>query len=69
MDQYNPNISMISRDGASGYASTEAKSHPNAIRVTDRFHLLKNLAEIVERYIKSKFSSHIGIVSEHIHLI
>lgn len=58
-----PNISMISRDGASGYASAGAKAHPNAIQVTDRFHLLKNLAEVVERYIKNKFPSRIGIES------
>lgn len=42
-----PNISMISRDGVSGYASAGAKAHPNAVQVTDRFHLLKNLTEVV----------------------
>lgn len=50
-----PNITMISRDGASGYASAAAKAHPDAVQVTDRFHLLKNLAEVVERYIKKNF--------------
>ena len=58
-----PNILMISRDGASGYASAGAKAHPDAVQVTDRFHLLKNLAEVVERYIKNKFPSRVGIES------
>ena len=58
-----PNILMISRDGASGYASAGAKAHPDAVQVTDRFHLLKNLAEVVDRYIKNKFPSRVGIES------
>lgn len=58
-----PNISMISRDGASGYASAGAKAHPNAVQVTDRFPLLKNLAEVVDKYIKNEFPSRIGIES------
>ncbi len=56
-----PNITMISRDGASGYASAGAKAHPDAVQVTDRFHLLKNLAEVVARYIKNKFPSRVEI--------
>lgn len=56
-----PNISMISRDGASGYASAAEKAHPNALQITDRFHLLKNLADVVDRYIKNKFPSRVEI--------
>ena len=59
-----PNILMISRDGASGYASAGVKAHPNAVQVTDRFHLLKNLAEVVERYIKNKFPTRVVIESQ-----
>jgi DNA-binding NarL/FixJ family response regulator len=58
-----PNIEMISRDGASGYASASAKAHPNAIQVTDRFHLLKNLSEVVDRYIKNTFPSRVEIAA------
>ena len=58
-----PNIEMISRDGASGYASASAKAHPDAIQVTDRFHLLKNLSEVVDRYIKNTFPSRVEIAS------
>ena len=59
-----PNILMISRDGASGYASAGVKAHPDAVQVTDRFHLLKNLAEVVERYIKNKFPTRVVIESQ-----
>ncbi|SET71705.1 Transposase [[Clostridium] aminophilum] len=58
-----PNIEMISRDGASGYASASTKAHPNAIQVTDRFHLLKNLSEVVDRYIKNTFPSRVEIAA------
>jgi len=59
-----PNIQMISRDGASTYASASRESHPGAIQVTDRFHLVKNLAEIIDRYIKNAFPSRVEIPAE-----
>lgn len=34
-----PNIQVISRDGASTYSSAAADSHPEAVQVSDRFHL------------------------------
>lgn len=56
-----PNITMISRDGSSGYASAAARAHPDAIQITDRFHLIKNLAEVIDRYIKNTFPSRVEI--------
>jgi len=56
-----PNLKMISRDGASTYASAGRKSHPDAIQITDRFHLIKNLSEILDRYIKNTYPSRIEI--------
>lgn len=46
-----PNIQVISRDGAQTYASAAANSHPGALQISDRFHLLKNLSDAVEEYI------------------
>ena len=43
-----PSITMISRDGSSGYASAAARAHPDAIQVTDRFHLIKNLSDLID---------------------
>ena len=51
-----PNLQVISRDGAQAYASAAANSHPGVLQVTDRFHLLKNLAGVVEEYMYSFFS-------------
>lgn len=56
-----PNITMISRDGSSGYASAAARAHPDAIQVTDRFHLIKNLSDLIDRYIKNTFPSRVEI--------
>jgi len=56
-----PNLKMISRDGASTYASAGRKSHPDAIQITDRFHLIKNLSEIVDRYIRNTYPPRVEI--------
>lgn len=56
-----PNIKMISRDGSSGYSSAGTRAHPDAIQVTDRFHLIKNLSEIIDRYIRNTFPARVEI--------
>jgi excisionase family DNA binding protein len=42
-----PSIDTISRDGSSQYASAIKKGAPQARQVSDRWHLVKNLAECV----------------------
>jgi transposase len=44
-----PGVELISRDRSSTYAQAAAESAPNALQVADRWHLLKNLREAVER--------------------
>ena len=56
-----PNIQVISRDGAQAYASASSNSHPKAIQISDRFHLLKNLSEAVEKYMRRLFPSRLEI--------
>ncbi|WP_312429995.1 transposase [Lacrimispora sp.] len=46
---------MISRAGAQTYASALSNAHPNAIQVSDRFHLLKIHSEVVENYMRKLF--------------
>ena len=40
-----PEIKLVTRDGSRDYASLIMEGRPEAIQVTDRFHLIKNLRE------------------------
>ena len=40
-----PEVKLVSRDGSREYASLIKAGRPEAIQVTDRFHLIKNLKE------------------------
>lgn len=54
LDLY-PNIEIISRDGAQIYASAGHNSHPGAIQISDRFHLIKGLSEAIDKYVIRTF--------------
>ena len=56
-----PNLKVISRDGAQTYASAIRNAHPNAVQVSDRFHLIKNLSDAVERHLHRLFPSRLVI--------
>lgn len=56
-----PNIEVVSRDGSQVYASAITGAHPGAIQISDRFHLLKNLSEAVERYMLRLFPARLEI--------
>jgi len=45
--QDHPSITLVSRDGSSEYASAIRKGAPQARAVSDRWHLVKNLAACV----------------------
>ncbi len=46
-----PEIEIITRDRAPAYAEAAAKGAPQARQIADRFHLLKNLVDAVERVV------------------
>ena len=46
------NITVVSRDGSTTYNSATTNAHPNAIQISDRFHILKNLTEYGKAYLK-----------------
>jgi DNA-binding CsgD family transcriptional regulator len=56
-----PNIKVVSRDGSHTYSSAISDSHPNAIQVSDRFHLLKNLSEALKKYMLGLFPARLEI--------
>lgn len=56
-----PNLEVISRDGVQAYSSAASNSHPEAVQVSGRFHLLKNLSEVVENHMRSLFPSRLPI--------
>lgn len=55
------NLEVISRDGAQAYASAASRSHPEALQVSDRFHLLKNLSDSIEKYLYRLLPSRLSI--------
>jgi transposase len=47
-----PGINIVSRDRGGAYAEGARQGAPQAIQVADRFHLLKNRADAVERVLR-----------------
>jgi transposase len=47
-----PGVEILSRDRSKTYQSGMDKGAPDAIQVADRFHLLQNLEETLERFFK-----------------
>jgi transposase len=45
-----PEIEVVSRDRSSAYADAALRGAPQAAQVADRWHLLKNLGDLVERF-------------------
>jgi transposase len=59
-----PNIRIVSRDGSTMYAKAISTSHPEAIQVGDRFHLLKGLTDAMRQYITGIIATRIRIESD-----
>ena len=49
-----PGVELVSRDRSSVYANAITTACPQAIQVADRWHLLANLSEVVERYLDTQ---------------
>ena len=56
-----PNIELVSRDGSTTYRKAINDALPNAIQLSDRFHLFKNLTDYSKEYLKKEFDNRIKI--------
>jgi len=59
-----PNIQVVSRDGSQQYAAAIRQAHPNAIQVSDRFHLVKNLTDNAKQHLSKVVTANFRIPSE-----
>lgn len=57
-----PNIMIVSRDGSITYHNSITEAHPNAVQISDRFHLLKNLTDYSIEYLKKHLKKNIGMI-------
>lgn len=55
-----PNIQVVTRDGSITYAAAIRAGAPQAIQISDKFHLVQNLVKAVKEYI---FTSYPHIIS------
>jgi len=51
-----PSVQVVARDRSETYAAASAQGAPQALQVVDRFHLIKNLSEALERFLLTKGS-------------
>jgi transposase len=53
--QAHPGVEIISRDRGAAYIEGATRGAPDAVQVADRFHLIKNLGDALERFILHQF--------------
>ena len=58
-----PNIKIVSRDGSQLYAKAIRTAHPEAMQVSDRFHIFKGLTDAARQFILRLVPQRIAIVS------
>jgi transposase len=49
-----PSITVVSRDRSATYADAATRGAPQAIQVADRFHVIRNLSEALEKFLLHK---------------
>jgi transposase len=59
-----PNIEVVSRDGSMLYAKAISMAHPDAMQVSDRFHILKGLTDAARQFVFGIVGQRIAIPSD-----
>ena len=55
------NVNFFNRDGSQTYAKAISESHPDALQISDYFHLIKNLCDYLKEYLVRKLPKLIEI--------
>lgn len=58
------NLHVVSRDGSITYRNAISEAHPEAIQVSDRFHLYKNLTNYAIEYLKKQLKIVVQVVAD-----
>ena len=58
------NLQVVSRDGSITYHNAISEAHPEAIQVSDRFHLYKNLTNYAMEYLKKQLKIVVQVVAD-----
>lgn len=61
-----PNIQVVSRDGSLIYNNAITQAHPEAVQVSDRFHLLKNLTDHCKDFLMKYLHTRISIEADFV---
>lgn len=56
-----PSVEIVSRDGSQSYAAAIKKGLPNAVQISDRFHLLKGLCDAAVKCFQQLFQGRVAI--------
>jgi DNA-binding phage protein len=56
-----PNLTVVSRDGSITYHKAIEDVHPDAVQVSDRFHLFKNLTEYSRTFLKKELDQKVPV--------
>ncbi len=56
-----PNLQVVSRDGSITYHNAITEAHPEAVQVSDRFHIFKNLTKYASDILKKELKNSVTI--------
>ena len=59
-----PDLEVVCRDGSTLYANAINTAHPEAIQVSDRFHLCKGLTDALRQFVSSLTNQRIAVQSD-----